>query len=464
MRIVLADLKASDGLVSKDTVAGGYGSRMKPFSRSTNFYCRFKKRFHSHQSIQMAYLAAIFADAGHDVQWTDDKILDGDVAVVLSSLVDYRRETEWADTARRRGLKVGFIGLAASKIPQLFAHHADFLVSGEPEAAIGRLARGEKLSGLCLSPAIPDLDSIPFPRWDLLSENRKTGLWGGGLRPLGGGIPVLTSRSCPEFCTYCPHRILSAYRARSIRNVVDELSNLCQQFRRPYVVFRDPLFTQQRDRCLELCEAIQSKGLDLRFECETRLDRLDEVLLDRMQAAGLKMITFGVEAVSDQTLRKAGRRPIPECHQQSVIASCNDRGIATVAYYVFGFLQDTWETISATIDYAISLRSTFAQFKLLTPYPATPLWKQMQHLIYEQNFENFDGYTPTFLHPNLSADQLTFLLGAAYARFYCRPSWLGNYLCIQEEPWRRWIHLLDNRVISVHERKEMLRMSRTVTC
>jgi anaerobic magnesium-protoporphyrin IX monomethyl ester cyclase len=463
VRIVLADLKATDGLVSKDTVAGGYGSRMKPFSQCTRLFCHFKRRFHSHRSILMAYLAAICADAGHDVQWTDEDIVDGDVAIILSSLVDYRRETWWADRARQRGLKVGFVGLAASKVPHLFSPHADFVVNGEPEEAIRRLVGGENLTGNSPSSAITDLDSIPFPRWDLLSHGRKAGIWR-GVRPAGGGIPVLSSRSCPEFCTYCPHRILSAYRVRSVRSVVEELTYLCSRFRRPYVVFRDPLFTQQRDRCLELCEAIQAKGLNLKFECETRLDRLDDVLLDRMQAAGLRMITFGVEAVSEETLKRVGRRPIPELHQREVMASCHRRGIVTAAYYVFGFLQDTWETISATIDYAISLKTSFAQFKLLTPYPATPLWKQLQPLIYEEDWEHFDGYTPTFRHPNLSADQLTFLLGAAYARFYCRPSWLGNYLRIREEPWRRWIHLLDNKVISVHERKELLRMSRTVTC
>src|SRR5262245_60707849 len=359
---------------------------MKPFSQCTRFYCHFKQRFHSHQSIQMAYLAAICAAAGHDVQWTDEKIPVGDVAIVLSSLVDYGRETQWADSARRHGLKVGFVGLAASKMPQLFAPHADFLVNGEPEAAIERLARGEMLNGICGSPAIADLDSIPFPRWDLLAQDGEVRKCRGAVRPPGGGSPVLSSRSCPEFCTYCPHRILSVHRTRSVRSVVEELSYLCKLFRRPYVVFRDPLFTQQKDRCLELCQAIQAEGLDLRFECETLLDRLDEPLLDRMQAAGLRMITFGVEALLDQTLRKAGRRPISQSQQQCVIDSCNRRGIVTVAYYVFGFLQDTWETISETIDYAITLRSTFAQFKLLTPYPATPLWKQMQPLIYEQDW------------------------------------------------------------------------------
>ena len=46
MRIVLADIKAHDGFVSKDTVVGGYGSRLRPFSRVTKVICKLKRRFH----------------------------------------------------------------------------------------------------------------------------------------------------------------------------------------------------------------------------------------------------------------------------------------------------------------------------------------------------------------------------------------------------------------------------------
>lgn len=465
MRVVLADLKSDDGLVSKDTVAGGYGSRMIPFSRSTGVYCFFKKYFHEHLSVQMAYIAAIFARHEHDVLWTRKEQLDGDVAVILSSLVDFRRETEWADAARERGLKVGFVGLAASKMPQLFEGHADFIINGEPEAAIQRLANGECLKGICHSEPINDLDSLPFPRWDLLQTHKKQrNFLALGVRPFGGGFSLLSSRSCPEFCTYCPHRILASYRARSVKNIIEELEQLCDVYRRPYVVFRDPLFTEQRDRCLGLCDEIVARGLDLRFECETRLDHLDDVLLDKMRSAGLELITFGVEAVSDQTLRKVGRRPTPESHQRAIIEGCNRRGIITTAYYVFGFLQDNWNTIAATIDYSISLGTTLAQFKLLTPYPATPLWKQMASLVYEQDWQKFDGYTPTFTHPILNPEELRFLLGAAYARFYSRPSWLANYLRIQKGPVRGWVRCLDAKAFDAHSRKEIEQMARAVTC
>src|SRR5580765_5169647 len=227
MKVVLADLQSDRGFVSKDTVVGGYGSRFEPFSRVTGIIAYVKRQFHDVPSVHMAYIAAILARAGHEVVWTrgDLSAADGaDVALVLSSIVDYKAETAWADSLRARGVKVGFIGITASKMPQLFEDHCDFILNGEPEAAVMRLAQGVIPQGIVVSEQIDDLDSLPFPRWDLVTEdrNQKRGIkWSS--RPVGGGYPLLASRGCPEFCTYCPHRILAGYRARSIANIVDEI-------------------------------------------------------------------------------------------------------------------------------------------------------------------------------------------------------------------------------------------------
>jgi radical SAM superfamily enzyme YgiQ (UPF0313 family) len=459
-------LKSNRGFVSKDTVVGGYGSRLDPFSRVTAVIAHLKKQYHDVPSVHMAYIAAILARAGHEVEWTrGGDVADGDVALVLSSLVDYKNETAWADRMRARGTKVGFIGITASKMPELFRDHADFILNGEPEAGVMRLARGEIPSGIVVSEQINDLDSLPFPRWDLVGDchGSKYGIrWSS--RPVGGGFPLLASRGCPEFCTYCPHRILAGYRARSIANIADEMERLCEQYRRPYVIFRDPLFTEQRERCLELCDEIQARGLALTFEAETRLDRLDIELLDHLHAAGFRAMSFGVESLSPATLKKSGRRPIPETHQRQIIDHCRKRGIVTAAFYVLGFLQDDWNSIAATIDYATDLGSTFAQFKILTPYPGTPMFKQIEPLLNETDWEKFDGYTPTFAHPNLTGRELRFLLGAAYTRFYMRPSYLANFLKIQNTPVREWVSRMDRRVNDRHSREEIADISRPVTC
>src|SRR4051794_2920503 len=143
MRIVLADIKGGDGFISKDTVVGGYGSRLKPFSKVTRVIARLKGGFHDMPSVHLGYAAALAARAGHEVVSSAGELVDGDVAIVLSSLVDHRREVDWAKAMRARGTQVGFIGLTSQKLPQLFEAAADFIVDGEPESALLRMFGGE---------------------------------------------------------------------------------------------------------------------------------------------------------------------------------------------------------------------------------------------------------------------------------------------------------------------------------
>ncbi|HEY6046603.1 MAG TPA: hypothetical protein VIU65_08370, partial [Pyrinomonadaceae bacterium] len=132
-KIILADLNGRGGYVNKDTVAGGYGSRFAGHSFTTRLEQKVRHVLQNLPSIQLGYLAAIFADVGHEVVVTrDDHIPNGDLAIVLTSLVDYRHECEWADAARSRGIRVGLVGTAATHLPELFADHGDFVISGEP--------------------------------------------------------------------------------------------------------------------------------------------------------------------------------------------------------------------------------------------------------------------------------------------------------------------------------------------
>jgi hypothetical protein len=117
------------------------------------------------------------------------------------------------------------------------------------------------------------------------------------------------------------------------------------------VIFRDPLFTEQRDRCLELCDEIQARGLNLTSRrrrgstgstpnCSTSSTRripCDE--LRRRIARSRDAQEVGPAADSAGASAR-GPRPLPR------------KGIVTAGFYVLGFLQDDWNSIAATIDYA----------------------------------------------------------------------------------------------------------------
>ncbi len=346
---------------------------------------------------------------------------------MLTSLVDYGHESRWDSGAHARGMRVGFFGTAATHLPELFNGVGDFIITGEPEAAAIEIARGANPSGFAVSPAIDDLDSLPFPRWDLVQTSR----FAHGSRGKFGfsrAIPMLTSRSCPEHCTYCPHRITANFRARSVNNVVDEMQELVERYKDVLIVIRDPLYTLDRDRCLHISDEILARGLKLTYECETRMDDLDESLLRSMHASGLRQISFGVESPDPIVLKKVARRFIPHEHMRNMIKLCWELGIATTAFYVIGFLQDTEESIEYLINFAIDLDTTYANFKILTPYPGTPQFRQLQPLVVERNWEKFDGYTLNFRHPVLTPRRARLMLGMAYSRYFIRPSMFFNLI------------------------------------
>src|SRR5690242_4827875 len=239
--------------------------------------------FQNLPSIQLGYVASILARAGHKVVYTQGEQVKGDVALVLSSLVDYKHERRWAQQARENGLRVGFLGTTATHLPELFDDASDFVICGEPETACLELAAGANLHGRVVSAPVNDLDSLPAPRWELI-KSKRFGYVNRGSFGLTRAVPMLTSRSCPEHCTYCPHRITASFRTRSDSNVLDELEALCRKYEPVHVVIRDPLFTLDRDRCLRIAEGIRTRGLKLSFECETRMDDLDEELIRSLHA------------------------------------------------------------------------------------------------------------------------------------------------------------------------------------
>src|SRR5438132_710432 len=157
------------------------------------------------------------------------------------------------------------------------------------------------------------------PRWSITAV-RPPGRGRCGPAACGSDSSVSPRRNCP-------HWIQATYRTRSVANILDELSYL-EDTRGPlHIVFRDPLFSQERDRVLELCDGIRSRELSHTFECETRLDRLDGELVTTMHRAGLRAMSFGVESVAPATLKKVGRRPIPEAHQREILRRAREPGI-----------------------------------------------------------------------------------------------------------------------------------------
>jgi radical SAM superfamily enzyme YgiQ (UPF0313 family) len=407
--------------VNKDFM-GGYGWAFKVGNSLPARAIEFVKRRGERVPIMaFGYLAAILARAGHTVRYTNEVLAGTDLAIIYSSMVDYRADLEMAERYKRRGATVAFVGPFASHRPEAFLASADLVVSGEPERFALGLAAGASIPrGLVESGDVKDLDELPFPDWSTFPVRSYSYFPALRQRPF---LPILSSRGCPYTCEYCPYEVIK-WRPRSIPNVLDELEYLRRAHGVRAVLFRDPIFTLARKRIVELTEGMRSRSFDVRWACETRMDCLDVELLQRMHRAGLRVINVAVESASEAVLKGVARKPIPVERQEEIIAACDRLGIRVTIFYVLGLPEDSVESIRETVRYAKHLNTHAAQFFVFTPFPGTPLYERVKGDIAVEDWERFDCYTPVIRHPRLSAEEILRLKEWAFVSYYYRPAWL----------------------------------------
>jgi anaerobic magnesium-protoporphyrin IX monomethyl ester cyclase len=298
---------------------------------------------------------------------------------------------------------LGAVALFGAAVPSLLRRieaddAIDYAILGEPDATVAELMIGhqpEQIPGLlyrkaggwaqtATRPFERDLDSLPFPRWELLPYDRYVipkSSTSGHLRFL----PMLTSRGCPYGCSYCPYPVGQGlkWRFRSPRNVVDEMEHLVRDFGVEHILFRDPMFSIQQTRVVEICEELLRRGLKVQWKCETRVDCLDEATIEIMARAGCTGINFGVESTDPKIQQGVHRKPILKPEFVEKVGICRKNHIATFAFFVVGLPGDTVDTILSSIEFAVDIRANWTQFTVATPFAGTPMheWAVRQGFI-----------------------------------------------------------------------------------
>lgn len=216
-------------------------------------------------------------------------------------------------------------------------------------------------------PRIRDPDRLPWPercRWDLSPYP---------------DAALITARGCPYRCSFCS--IVSLWGQtmgyRDIERVVDEIA--WHQAMKPGapVHIEDDTFTVHPRRVLDFCAALERRGLEVRWGCTARLDRVEEPLIQRMAAAGCRSLFLGIEAGSDevrgQVLKRFSGREVFERvalllrHLESV-----------TCHYIWGYpfesLSDFYETFLHIG--ALAAMGARPRHSHLVPFPRAPLVAQ----------------------------------------------------------------------------------------
>jgi radical SAM superfamily enzyme YgiQ (UPF0313 family) len=273
-------------------------------------------------------------------------------------------------------------------------------------------------------PFLHDLDSLPSPAYHLLPLD--------SYHRMGKTIfPIVTSRGCVQWCDFCStvRMFGRGYRVRSPKKVVDDMEALHNKYGESQFTFYDDAFTINRNHTLEMCADIKGRGLNVEWDCETRVDAVDKELLEKMHDAGCITIWFGVESGSEKILDKMHKK-INREQVRTAFKMAQKAGMMTIASAVIGFPGETEETAWETINFINSLNPDDIGCYIATPYPGTPMYDEVvkNGWLRVTDFNKYDTATPTFETPEMSMERLREIKYKAHQKFYLRPSYVFKML------------------------------------
>jgi radical SAM superfamily enzyme YgiQ (UPF0313 family) len=363
---------------------------------------------------------------GWRVRYWDENLLQGppphepfpEVVGITVHLTFACRAYELAAWFRARGAKVVLGGLHVLSCPEEVRPHADAIVLGEgtgvwPEVLAdlrtGTLRR--EYRGSYLSP----YRDLPPPRRDVLPRSSFLTT-----------TSLIATRGCHNRCGFCylsTEGLAMPYHVLDPEQVVRQVEADGQ----PYVVFIDNNLGSRKDYLLRLCRALRPLGRI--WSAAVTIDVTDEPALVReMALSGCTGVFIGFESLTGENLLEARKRtPLPEDYARRV-GILHDHGIQVNGSFVLGFDHDREDCFERLVTWIEDCRMENATFHILTPYPGTPLFRQMEAegRLLHRDWDRYDTahcvFRPRHMEPEV--------LEAGYA-------WCYERLFSQESIWQR---------------------------
>ncbi|MEY3209624.1 MAG: hypothetical protein RIT28_105, partial [Pseudomonadota bacterium] len=345
-----------------------------------------KENYGIFPSLSLLYVAGILESAGAEVLFIDAHAegltLDETVARLEAfgpSYIGYTITTylffqtlDWIKAIKARTgtpTIVGGVHLSIYPRETLTHESIDYAVTGEAELSLPNLLHAlenrrdlRDVKGIAFRVGGPtqtggevvvtptektiDVDEVPFPARRLIDNS----LYYSFISKYKNFTCFITSRGCPYKCIFCEQGS-KAFRARSPKNVVDELELCVNEFGIRELDFFDSSFTIRKDRVIEICEEINRRKLDIVWAARTRVDCITKDVLSAMRRAGCARIYYGVESGNREILKVLKKSTSLELVKR-VVRETREEGIDTFGYFMLGNPYETPATIRQTIRLA----------------------------------------------------------------------------------------------------------------
>lgn len=404
---------------------------------------------YSFYPINLLYIAAYMMERGHTVK-VMDLTSQGLTLKDIINTIEYEKPKMIGMTAmtpslqstvliaqvlKRYNIPMVLGGVHITNDPDFFNRFPmfDWGVVGDGERVFYEIYTGKHPKGLIHAPRIEDLDSLPFPARHLMNL-------GSYRRPEqfkweGIHMDILSSRGCPNRCTFCSipnsgHKV----RFRDPKKVIEEMESVYDICHGNFT-FNDDCFTLSKKHTIAICQGIIDSKMKTRFVATTRANCLDDEMGKYLKRVGCKNLAIGVESGSERIRNQVMNKELHFDTIQKAVNICKKYDIYASLFLMIGLPTETHADIMQTVEIGPKLQADYIGIHQCTPYPCSEIFKQAirekkipadiidqwatgklgRHFKYGWTMYVPDGFTQ---------QQIIEYKKLAYRKFYLDPRWI----------------------------------------
>jgi len=337
-----------------------------------------------------------------------------DLVVIQVYITNAYRAYRIADSYRKRGIYVILGGLHITSLPEEARPFADTIVIGPGEDTFPKFLEDfrQKQPKPVYVSLERTLTGMPKIRRDLIKRHLYL-------------VPnsIVVSRGCPHHCDFCYKDAFFQNGKSFYTQLVDDALAEIERLPGHHLYFLDDHLLGNA----KFAEALFAgmRGMNRVFQGASTVDAiLRGNLIEKAAEAGLRSIFVGFETLSEHNLRSSNKKQNLGKDYQKAIRRLHDLGVMINGSFVFGLDDDDKDVFKTTVDWAVNNGITTATFHVLTPYPGTKLFADMeqQGRIKTYNWDLYDTRQVVYETNKLSADELKAGYDWAYRAFYSWPN------------------------------------------
>lgn len=333
-----------------------------------------------------------------------------DMVLIEVYITNAFRAYEIADHYRSRGSYVLLGGLHVTSLPEEAAAHADTIFIGPGEDTFPKFLedfkRGMQLK--VYKSTTRTLHEAPPIRRDLIKRELYL-------------VPnsLVVSRGCPHHCNFCYKDSFFQGGKSFYTQLVDDALTEIERLPGKHLYFLDDHLLGSPKFARELFEGM--KGMNRVFQSAATVESiLEGDLIEKAAEAGLRSVFVGFETLSPDNLKSSNKNHNLGKNYEKAIKRLHDLGIMINGSFVFGLDDDDKDVFKRTVNWGVENSITTSTYHILTPYPGTKLFENMENegRIISRNWDLYDTRHVVYKTKNLTAEELENGYLQAYKDFY----------------------------------------------